>query len=54
MPFFFSANRIFSSDLHPYVIQNHMSKCAVSFLSEPLWDEKNFNQIQEDVIWTDW
>ena len=34
--------------------QNHMSKCADSFLSEPLWDGKNFNQIQEEVIWSDW
>ncbi|MBQ9046522.1 MAG: hypothetical protein IJ120_01365 [Solobacterium sp.] len=34
--------------------QDHMRKCAEAFLSEPLWGGKNFNQIQEDVIWTDW
>ena len=45
------------SDFNDYLWechQDHMSKCADSFLSEPLWNGKNFNQIQEDVLWTDW
>ncbi len=34
--------------------QDHMSKCADLFLSAPLWDGKDFNQIQDEVIWSDW
>ena len=31
-----------------------MKECADAFLSEPLWEGKNFLQIQDDVTWTDW
>lgn len=34
--------------------QDRMSKCADLFLSAPLWHGKDFTQIQEEVIWTDW
>ena len=32
----------------------NMSDCADTFLSEPLWDGKDFNQIQNEVTWSDW
>ncbi|MBO4446136.1 MAG: hypothetical protein J5782_04240 [Clostridia bacterium] len=31
-----------------------MIECAEAFLAAPIWDEKDFLQIQEDVIWSDW
>lgn len=34
--------------------KSRMSDCAEAFLSEPLWDGKDFNQIQNEVIWSDW
>lgn len=40
-----------------YIWEYHsdkMSDCAEAFLNAPIWDEKNFIQIQEDVTWGDW
>lgn len=31
-----------------------MSKCAEAFLSAPLWDDKDFLQIEAEVTWGDW
>ena len=45
---------MFQDHLKETGVENNRIICAVSFLSEPLWDERIFNQIQEDVICTDW
>lgn len=40
-----------------YIWEYHsdsMGKCAEEFLNATIWDGKNFMQIQEDVIWSDW
>ena len=31
-----------------------MKECAEAFLAAPLWNGKNFSQIQEEVTWSDW
>ena len=31
-----------------------MKDCADAFLSAPIWDGKDFLQIQDSVIWSDW
>ena len=31
-----------------------MAVCAERFLSEKLWDGKDFLQAQEDMTWSDW
>ena len=31
-----------------------MKECAEAFLTAPLWNGKDFQQVQEDVIWSDW
>ena len=31
-----------------------MKECAEAFLAAPLWNGKDFQQVQEDVIWSDW
>lgn len=31
-----------------------MKECAEAFLISPIWDGKDFLQIQESVIWSDW
>ena len=31
-----------------------MKACADAFLSAPIWDGKDFLQIQDSVIWSDW
>ena len=31
-----------------------MASCAEAFLNAPLWDGKDFMQIQEEIIWGDW
>lgn len=31
-----------------------MSVCAEAFLAAPIWDTKDFLQIEKDVTWTDW
>lgn len=31
-----------------------MKECAEAFLSAPLWNGKNFTQVQEEVTWSDW
>ncbi len=33
---------------------DNMRECAESFLTAPIWEGKNFLEIQEDVIWSDW
>ncbi len=31
-----------------------MRECAEVFLIAPIWDGKDFTQIQENVTWSDW
>lgn len=31
-----------------------MAACAEAFLKAPIWDGKDFMQIQEEVTWGDW
>ncbi len=31
-----------------------MSECAEAFLVAPIWNGKDFLQIENDVVWTDW
>lgn len=31
-----------------------MSSCAEAFLSDPIWNGKDFLKIQENVVWSDW
>ncbi len=31
-----------------------MDQCANAFLSAPIWDGKDFLQIESDVTWSDW
>ncbi len=31
-----------------------MSECAEAFLNSPIWEGKNFLQIENEVTWTDW
>lgn len=31
-----------------------MRECADAFLSEKLWTNKNFYEIEKDVTWVDW
>ena len=31
-----------------------MSKCAEAFLLSPIWDGKDFQQIEGEVTWGDW
>ena len=31
-----------------------MRECAEAFLAATIWDGKDFMQIQEEVIWSDW
>ena len=31
-----------------------MKECADAFLSAPIWNGKDFLQIQDSVIWSDW
>lgn len=31
-----------------------MSVCAEAFLKAPIWEGKDFLQIESDVIWSDW
>ena len=33
---------------------DNMRTCAEAFLTAPIWDDKDFLQIQESVIWSDW
>jgi hypothetical protein len=42
---------------HDYIWKysaNTMRECADVFLASPLWDGKDFLQIQENVTWSDW
>ena len=31
-----------------------IKECADAFLSAPIWQNKNFTEIQDNVIWADW
>ena len=31
-----------------------MRECAEAFLAAPIWNGKDFMQIQEEVTWSDW
>ena len=40
-----------------YIWEYHaskMSECAKAFLAAPIWDGRDFLQIEKDVLWTDW
>ena len=40
-----------------YIWEYHaakMSICAEAFLSAPIWDGKDFLQIESEVTWSDW
>lgn len=40
-----------------YIWEHHasnMRECAEAFLSAPIWEGKNFLQIEKEVTWSDW
>ena len=47
------SDRPFSGYLWEYQADK-MSKCAEAFLSAPIWNGKDFRQIENEVTWGDW
>lgn len=46
-----------SEEFTGYLWEHHdpsMERCAEAFLTTPIWDGKNFLQIEKEVTWTDW